>query len=230
MAKKMVCTASAVVALAIVPQVWAAPPPPIPKGDIAINLVPIATQLGAPDYGISPPGDLSRLFVVEQKGLLRVIQNGSLLPGSVLDITTRVSPPLVPSNPNDERGFLGLAFSPGFNDSNSVGYRTLYTYTSEPLPAGTLPTYVTPNYPSNPMATQNFKNVITEWKMSATNPNLVDLNSRRELISFGKTANNHNGGTIAFGPDGNLTWGRGTAATPGTSARAISSQAAMRRT
>jgi len=32
----------------------------------------------------------------------------------------------------------------------------------------------------------------------------VDPNSRREIISFGKNAGNHNGGTIAFGQDGNL--------------------------
>ena len=43
--------------------------PSIPKGDIAIQLMPIATGMAAPDYGISPPGDISRLFVVEQNGL-----------------------------------------------------------------------------------------------------------------------------------------------------------------
>ena len=31
--------------------------PAIPKGDIAIQLNPVATGLGAPDYGTSPPGD-----------------------------------------------------------------------------------------------------------------------------------------------------------------------------
>jgi glucose/arabinose dehydrogenase len=38
--------------------------------------------------------------------------------------------------------------------------------------------------------------------MSAADPNMVDASSRREIISFGKNANNHNGGTLAFGPDG----------------------------
>src|SRR5215203_712534 len=64
--------------------------PAIPKGDIAIQLNPIATGLGAPDYGISPAGDTGRLFVVEQKGTLRIIQNGTLLPGTALDIQSRV--------------------------------------------------------------------------------------------------------------------------------------------
>src|SRR6476660_9930063 len=108
----------------------------IPLGDISIQLTPIATGLAAPDYGISAPGDTNRLFVVEQNGLLRVIQNGSLLATPALDIQSRVAPPLVPSSANDERGFLGLAFHPGFNDPTSVGFRTLYTYNSQPLGTG----------------------------------------------------------------------------------------------
>src|SRR5688500_17116338 len=88
--------------------------PAIPRGDIAISLNPIATGMAAPDYAINPPGDTERLFVVEQNGLLRLIQNGALQPGAALDLQTRVQPPLVASNANDERGFLGLAFHPGY--------------------------------------------------------------------------------------------------------------------
>ncbi|HEV8377789.1 MAG TPA: PQQ-dependent sugar dehydrogenase, partial [Tepidisphaeraceae bacterium] len=171
--------------------------PDIQKGTIAVHLNPIATGLDAPLYGFSPPGDTHRLFVLEQEGFVRIIQDGTLLSGNALDIRTRVQPPLNAANQNDERGLLGLAFHPGFSDPTSPGFRTLYTYNSEQIPAGTSPTYIAPNG-----AIQNYKNVINEWKISATDPNAIDPNSRREIISFGKNAGNHNGGTIAFAPDG----------------------------
>jgi hypothetical protein len=188
--------------LVLASQVWAqqvGPLPDIQRGDISLHLRPIVTGISAPDYGISPPGDVNRLFVVEQNGLLLVIENGSLRPAPALDMRSRVAPPLNPSNANDERGFLGLAFSPGFNTPGHVGFRTLYTFSTELIPAGTSPTYPAPNN-----ATQNFMTVVNEWKMSVTDPNVVDPDSRREIISFGKNAGNHNGGTVAFGPDGYL--------------------------
>jgi len=169
--------------------------PPITNGTINILLQLVATNLAAPDYAFSPPGDTSRLFVVEQNGLLWIIQNGVLLPTPALNITNRVQPPLVASNPNDERGFLGLAFHPGFTNPASPGYRTLYTYNSEQT-NGTL-VYPCPNGAAN-----NYRNVLNEWKISSTNANVVDPASRREVISFGKNAQNHNGGTCTFGPDG----------------------------
>ena len=172
--------------------------PSIARGTIAVRLQPIATGLSAPDYAISAPGDPSRLYVVEQNGLLRVIANGALQATPAMDIRSLVAPPLAPANPNDERGFLGLAFHPGFATPGSAGFGTLYTYTSQLIPAGTSPTFVAPNG-----AVQNYKNVVSEWKMDMAT-RLVDPSSRRDIVSFGKNAGNHNGGTITFGNDGYL--------------------------
>src|ERR1017187_8019183 len=168
--------------------------PEVTNGAFSLFLLTVATNLAAPDYGISPPGDTHRLFVVEQNGLLRLIQDGTLLPDAALNITNRVQPPLVASNPTDERGFLGLAFHPGFNNPASPGYQTLYTYNSEQT-NGTLV------YPVPTTAANNYRNVINEWKISSTNASVVDTNSRPGVISFGKNASNHNGGTCTFGPD-----------------------------
>ena len=175
--------------------------PSIPRGDIAVLLKPVATGLAAPDYATFAPGDSSRLYVVEQNGLLRVIENGSLLAAPAMDIRSLVAPPLVVTNANDERGFLGLAFHPGFATPGSAGYQTLYTYGSQLIPAGGAPTYAAPNG-----AAQGYMNVVNEWKRVG---GVVDPSSRREIISFGKNANNHNGGTIAFGPDNYLYLGLG---------------------
>ena len=87
---------AAFVALALTSSAFAQldPLPDIPKGTIAVNLQPVATGMAAPLYGISPPGDTSRLFVLEQNGLVRILENGALLPGAALDLQSRVSPPL----------------------------------------------------------------------------------------------------------------------------------------
>ena len=206
MTRKLVSVAGiglvAAIAMALTPAMTAhaatAVLPAIQHGTVAVNLTPVATGLGAPDYGISPPGDTSHLFVIDQNGKLRVIENGNLLATPALDLAT-VNGGLGPFNPasaNDERGFLGLAFHPGFNDPSSPGFQTLYTYSSAPNTVA--PTYANPNPFGT--ATYNYRNVVYEFKMS--NATTVNPASFREVISFGKNAANHNGGTVAFGPDG----------------------------
>src|SRR5688500_265333 len=72
--------------------------PPIPKGNIAISLEAVASGLGAPLYGISPPADTSRLFVLEQKGTVLILQNGTLLPTPALDLQSLIGPTFNPGN------------------------------------------------------------------------------------------------------------------------------------
>src|SRR5262249_30325594 len=180
-----------------VPWTVARSTPEVTNGTFSVFLIPVATNMSAPLYGVSPPGDMHRLFVLEQNGLVRIIQDGVLLPTPALDLQSLVQPPLVASNPNDERGLLGLAFHPGFNNPASPGYQTLYTYNSETNSSNGPPTYPLPGGAIN-----NYKNAVNEWKISSTNANVIDPSSLREVISFGKNAQNHNGGTCTFGPDG----------------------------
>jgi glucose/arabinose dehydrogenase len=83
--------------------------PSLPKGEGA-RLQPVATGLSAPLYLTSPPGDLSRLFIVEQTGAIRIVKDGALLPAPFLDLSAQV---LV----GGEQGLLGLAFTPDYPTS-----------------------------------------------------------------------------------------------------------------
>ena len=61
---------------------------PMP-GDTAVHLEVVTSGLQSPVHIASPPAD-GRLFIVEQRGRIRVFKNGQLLPTPFLDITTKV--------------------------------------------------------------------------------------------------------------------------------------------
>lgn len=77
-----------------------------------------------------------------------------------------------------EQGLLGLAFHPNFAQNR-------YFYVD----------YVAPN----PRRT-----VIARYSVSPTNPDMTDMNSELVLLEVAQPFENHNGGQIAFGPDGYL--------------------------
>ncbi|MFQ6615180.1 MAG: PQQ-dependent sugar dehydrogenase [Fidelibacterota bacterium] len=74
----------------------------------------VAHGFSKPVYVTSHPEDPSRLFVVEQKGVIKIIENGEVLSRPFLDITDRVHNPVTPG---DERGLLGLAFHPVYPEN-----------------------------------------------------------------------------------------------------------------
>ena len=78
----------------------------LPQGTGA-RLTEIVSGLNFPLYLSAPPGDLSRLFIVEKGGVIRIVKNGALLPSPFLDISARVST-------GSEQGLLGLAFDPDY--------------------------------------------------------------------------------------------------------------------
>jgi glucose/arabinose dehydrogenase len=70
-----------------------------------------------------------------------------------------------------------------------------------------------PNYPHNGFFYVNYTNkqgdtVIARYQVTA-NPDLADPNSEKILMTIGQPHANHNGGQIAFGPDGYLYIGMG---------------------
>lgn len=81
------------------------PVPGIETG-VSLKLDQVATGLSGPVYVTSPAGD-PRLFIVEQPGRIRIVQNGQLLPTPFLDIVSRVGS-------GGERGMLSVAFHPQY--------------------------------------------------------------------------------------------------------------------
>ena len=83
------------------------PPPVVPP--LAAELV--LDGFSHPLFVTAPPGDHTRLFVVERTGQIRIIKNGVLLPTAFLDITDKV-------NSGPEQGILGMAFAPDYATSH----------------------------------------------------------------------------------------------------------------
>jgi glucose/arabinose dehydrogenase len=64
----------------------------------------------SPVYVTSPPGDASRLFVVEQGGKVRVVKNGKTLDTPFLDVGDKIVT-------GAEQGLLSIAFAPDYATS-----------------------------------------------------------------------------------------------------------------
>ena len=75
-----------------------------------LRLVKVGT-FDTPTFVAGPPGDASRLMVVEQAGRIRVVRNGRTLRAPFLDIRGQVSS-------GGERGLLSMAFAPDYARSH----------------------------------------------------------------------------------------------------------------
>ena len=81
-----------------------------------------------------------------------------------------------------EQGLLGLAFHPRFK-TNGLFFVNF--------------------------TRANGDTVVNRYRVSATNPNVADRSSAFRIITIGQPFDNHNGGTLQFGPDGYLYIGMG---------------------
>jgi glucose/arabinose dehydrogenase len=151
----------------------------------AVGLRQVADGLTSPVTAVSAPDASGRLFIVDQVGVIRILTaGGALRPEPFLDLRSRIVP-LMPEF--DERGVLGLAFHP-----NYAANGRLFVYYSAPLRPGAPAGY---DHTSN----------VSEFRVSAGDPNRADPASERILLQVDEPQFNHNGGTLAFGPsDGYL--------------------------
>jgi glucose/arabinose dehydrogenase len=154
---------------------------PLPPG-LTLKVDPfITTGLSAPVF-LAQPLDDGRIFVVEQTGRIRVIRNGALQTTPFLDITSRVLS-------GGERGLLSVAFHPQYatNHFFYVYYTTRAVGTT--LAAG---------------------DIVIERYTATSNPEVADPATFKLIITTAHSQqSNHNGGLVAFGPDGMLYAGLG---------------------
>lgn len=148
--------------------------PPPPPASLQLELVQVASGFSSP-LDIQQPADSSgRLFVVQQGGRIRIIQNGNVLATPFLDLS--VIPGFIESG--GEKGLLGLAFHPNY----AVNGRFFVNYTTRRL-------------------TGNLQTVIAEYQAVPPSSNTA-LATETILLTYTQPFDNHNGGGLAFGPDG----------------------------
>jgi len=143
------------------------------------------TGLSRPVEMIQDPANDNVQYIVEQSGRIRTVVNGVLTGGVLLDITGTIG------TTSNERGLLGLAIPPqGLGRSDED-----YIYIDHT------------NFPGgfNPVDTT----VIARYQRTAPGATTVNAASRIEILVIGQDFENHNGGHIAFGPDGMLYIGMG---------------------
>jgi glucose/arabinose dehydrogenase len=143
--------------------------------------VTAAAVLLSPVFLTAPPGDLNRFFVVEQGGLIRILDALSGAPRGTpfLDVSGLITS-------GGEQGLLGMAFDPDFGPPLSNGrFYIYYTNTNGDI-------------------------VIARYLASTANPDVANPASDRILKTIPHpTHDNHNGGMLAFGPDRCLYAGTG---------------------
>lgn len=142
--------------------------------DTPLTTVRVASGLTRPLFATAPPGDVVRVFLVEQDGRILILRNGGVEATPFLDIRSIVRSPADTGGGNEE-GLLGLAFHPQY-DTNGWLF-VYYTNTSG-------------------------NNVVARYSRSSANPDLADAASRVEVLPIPHPTNsNHNGGMLAFGPN-----------------------------
>jgi glucose/arabinose dehydrogenase len=152
----------------------------------SVRMVEIATGFARPLYITHADDGSDRLFVVEQGGRIWILQNGERLENPFLDISAQVSPS-ANSWGYSEQGLLGIAFHPDYAE-NGIFF---VNYTD-----------------------QQENTVIARLNVSS-DADRADAASLTPILNIPQPYSNHNGGYLAFGPDGYLYIGMGDGGSQG---------------
>src|SRR5262245_8620245 len=92
---------------------------------VSIKLKLISKGFTSPVGMASPKDGTNRIFVIEQGGKIKIIQNGVLLPAPFINLSQKLDGLNVAYS---EKGLLGLAFHPGYKNN-----RRFFVYYSAPF-------------------------------------------------------------------------------------------------
>ncbi len=130
---------------------------------------------------LQAPGESSRFFVLEQRYTNSAPQLGRVrvIKNGVVQASAFIE---VPVSTSDEQGLLGMAFHPDFANNRQV----FVSYTDP-----------------------NGDTTVVRFLTDINNPDVLDTSTRQVILRAYQPFSNHNGGMIAFGPDGYLYIGLG---------------------
>ncbi|CAG5119823.1 unnamed protein product, partial [Candidula unifasciata] len=157
-------------------------------------LEPIRDNLANPLWARHAGDGSGRLFVAEQQGRVRIYNTKTKRWNKkcFLDYTNKT---LVGRYAGDERGFLGMAFHRNYSRNG----RFFVYYVTRRRADDELP----PELQDLPFPFQT-KVVISEGRVSRSNPNRADRKFEKVILEVIQPYDNHNGGELMFGLDGYL--------------------------
>jgi glucose/arabinose dehydrogenase len=166
-----------------------------PLPTIALKPVFPALQDERPLWMSEAPDGSGRFFIVYQVGKILIVKKGS--DGSQAKEFLNI----VDRHPyfGNEDGLLSIAFHPGFK-TNGLFY-IYYTLQNTPEEVKQFQDGRPTSFP--------YRSIVSEFKVSATDPDQADMTSERILLTVPEPFWNHKGGELAFGPDGYLYLGLG---------------------
>lgn len=147
-----------------------------------MRLQPFLTGLSRPILLRNARDGSKRIFIVQQGGIIKVLQPGANTPTDFINLSSKI---IVPVTVGDERGLLGMTFHPQFTANGK--FYVNYTRVGDGA------------------------TVIEEYKTTTGTggSNTGDISTARVVLMIPQPFANHNGGMIEFGPDGYLYIGMG---------------------